>query len=157
MSSTYELALREVARQVQAIGTDRLFSDEIQVREMDLDDLIKVGGVTVRYDYSAIRERQEGTNSRDIFSYPCYVMIVGGFQLQMNERIPTALDLLQSVRRFFHNRRTMSAAETAGVNQLPTVCTAGPRMPAKVSDKKIHGITVWAHFLEPRSTDVFPA
>ena len=160
MANTYELALREVARQVQAIGTTRLFSDPIQVRELDWDDVVKVGGATIRYDLNAIREDQSATNERDVYGYPCILVLAQGWRAQFVDDISAGADFLHRIRAHFHNRRTMTYGETSfgpGINQLPTTMTSGPHPPNKYSDKKIVTRTIWAWFLEPRSTESFPA
>jgi hypothetical protein len=149
--AVYEQALHEVAKQLVTIGTAGLASDPIQVRYLDWEDVTRLGGVTVRYE-DEYREIKEGTNDRDLIGYPCHVIIVQGFRLQVLDEIPTGLKYKQVVRRYFHNKRRMTnIIEDGRVNEYgPTVVTQGPKVPKKFRDKVIHTLTVWAWFLEPR-------
>lgn len=151
--SVYEDALREVARQVQAIGTTKLFSGPIEIRELDWEDVVKVGGATIRYDFNSIRENQEGTNERDIYGYPCHLVLSQGWRAQLAEEQVSGADMLHKVHAYFHNKRRMDALEVGGVNQQPCVVTSGPRPPSKFQDKKIITRTIWAWFLQPRSVE----
>ncbi len=147
--STYQDALDEVARQVRVIGTRGMLSDPVSVRYLDWEDVVKVGGVTVRYtdDY---RENQEGTNVRDIYGYPCHVLISQTFRLQIADDVLTAFDVKQNVRSYFHNKRRMSGACSEGMSELPCVVTDGPRAPQRFADKLFLSLTVWCWFLQPR-------
>jgi hypothetical protein len=153
--SLYEQALREAARQVQAIGTDRFVSDELEVRELDWDDVVTVGGVTIRYDFNQIRERQEGTNERDIYGYPAFLCIAQGWNKRLEDDGPPIGDFIHKVTAYFHNRRRMGKLEIDNVNELPCVVTPGPQPPKNYRDKKIITRTIWMWFLVPRSDDNF--
>lgn len=151
--NVYQRSLEEVARQLQVIGTDRMFSDPIAIRELDWDDVVKVGGVTLRYDLNQVRENQEGTNERDIYGYPCFLVIAHGWRLQLADEVPSVGDFLQKVRAYFHNRRRMGQVIEPGATQLPSTVTAGPQTPERYHDAKIITRTIWAWFIESRATE----
>lgn len=149
MPSVYEQALNAVATQLTALGVTALFTDPVQVRALDWEDVVKLGGLTVRYDPDGIAEDQRGTNLRDHWGYPCHVIHCQGAHVQLLADVSAIWDYFQLVTRHFHNRRTMSAVSDTGTNELLTTTTR-LRVPKRHQDKLIRGLTVHAWFLEPR-------
>lgn len=155
--AVYKQALEQVQTQLSSIvpysTAGSIATDAVQVRQLDWDDVHKLAGLTVRYDEASIREIVEGTNERDIIGYPCHVVHNQGMKIQLIEEIPNLVLLFQNIRRYFHNKRRMSAVSDTNVNEYgPTIVTRGPKVPAKYRDRAIRTVTVWCWFLEPRTS-----
>lgn len=155
----YKQALGRVIAQLPQIGDglSPLVADTSvfdKARELDWDDVVELGGLTVRFDSNAIREDTEGTNERDIYGYPCFVIHAQGATREMGDDIHSIEKFFRDVRRYYHNKRRMGLVSETGVNELPCKVANGPRPSAnflRQHGAKVRSLTIWAWFLEPRT------
>lgn len=156
MPSVYQQTLEEVAQQIQDMSEFvGLWSDAVPVRRLDWLDVIKIKGVTVRYDDNYSEIESLGTNNRDCIGYPCHVVIVNKSRMVMTEEPASIATFVQALRRKFNNRRRMSDVSDTGTAQLSSRVTKGPRPPSsgEFKDYEIQSYTVWNYFLEPREAE----
>lgn len=150
MPAVYDQFLAQVASQLVTLGTTGFLTHAPDVRVMDWDDVVNLGGLTVRYD-NDIRENQEATNERDIYGYPAHLIFAVGWHLQAVGENATIQTMKQTIRRYYHNKRRMSAIVESNVSQEPTTVINGPRPPYRLRDRILATITVMGWFLEPRT------
>lgn len=155
--NVYQRALQETARQLVAIDHERVFTiGEIPIRELDWQDVKATGGISLRYDLQQIRERQSEdmrrTNERDIYGYPCMLVIALGERTQMLDEVPEVMEYLEKARKYFHNRRRMAAVWEKGCTQVVCTMTPGPQVPDDLKGIRVITRTIWAWFLESRET-----
>lgn len=151
----YVQALRKVAADVATFNLTSLHRDAtIPVRRLEWRDVTSYSGITVRYtDQRRVHGFSRATNERDIYGYPCHVIVTISHELELNPTGLAVFRLKQELTRHFHLQRTMeSLTFAANEDPLPTTVDDGPRPPAEYADQSnhIYTWTVWAWFIEPR-------
>lgn len=153
--SVYNQALAIVATAVKteadAISSTLTPEAAIPVRALDWED-IGQHLLAICWDMDAIEYSDEGTSDRDHIGYPCYMIIAEPKRPQMDQLRKDVFSLKQEVRQKFNHQRTMAAVTSTNVSEnLTRVENRIPKPPPSLSiDKYIHGLTIWARFLEPR-------
>lgn len=153
--AVYKQALDIVATDVKtladAIDANLTTQASIPVRALDWSD-IGHNLIQICFDEDAIEYSEEGTNERDHWMYPCYVMFALPKRPHWDTLRNNVHKLKQQIRRHFNNKRRMSTVSDTGTNANTTKVTdRAPEPPADFkSTKDVHGLTVWARFLEPR-------
>lgn len=155
--SLYVQALNKVAADIAEFDLNGIVRHQlIPVRRLSWEDVRNVGGLTVRYTDQRVERQGPGTNLRDIYGYPCHVILVLGAERDLQPSTNAALRIRQELIRHFHYRRTMETLDFVDTEDpLPTVVSDGPRPPAEYADIKhnIYTWTVWAWFIEPRDAE----
>jgi len=121
----------------------------LPVRYLDWEDVVKHGGVTMRWveEYPVARG---GTNERDLNVYPCILCVVIQERLQLTNEATGVGDFLQAVRRRYSHQRRLSAVSDSGTNEIVCTVERGPRAPRDYRDKNIQTMAIMAWFIESR-------
>ena len=151
--SLHKQSLDLLAADIQAtITLTGIFTDPVEVRRLDWEDVYKIGGVTVRYEDDYDESGPLSTNERDAIGYRLHVCVVTKKRITMTEEPAEATKIVQALRRRYNYRRRMATFTDTGSSEFTTRMSNGPRPPksGEYGDKDLRVYTIHAWFLEPR-------